>query len=223
MRIRHSCHRGGDDMQIDPIYWKIWWEAIQKQYDAKELLYSVSPDQLKCKKWLVDNLPMHHINKFEKLNIHIFGGWYGYPLIDILLEALPQTIKITNIDLDKKAIDLCRKFTNEKQLDDVVFLKNQNVLDPLDEGSNKDKDVRLVINTSSEHMPDLPEIILNKEYNERCIFILQSNNMEYVEDHINCVSSEQEFIDKSGLSDILYSGTHQMNNGYERYMVIGRR
>lgn len=206
-------------MQIDPIYWKVWWQAIAEEYNAKDLLYSVGPDQQECKKWLVDYLPTRDMDGWDNPKIHLYGGWYGYPLIDMLLQKYNRIHSIINIDIDQKAIDLCRRYTHAKELNKKVDYKCQSVIDPID----KSEDVRIVINTSSEHMPDLPEIIKNKNYKDKCIFMLQSNNMEYVEDHINCVSSEQEFIDKSGLSDILYSGTHQMNNGYERYMVIGRR
>ena len=26
---------------IDPVYWKVWWEAIQKGYNPKDLMYSI--------------------------------------------------------------------------------------------------------------------------------------------------------------------------------------
>ena len=52
------------------------------------------------------------------------------------------------------------------------------------------------------------------------IFALQSNNMFHLEEHINCVHNVKELESKSELSNILYSGTLEMPNGYERYMVI---
>ena len=162
------------------------------------------------------------LSKFENLSIHIYGGWYGYPLIDMLLEQFPNISKITNIDLDEDALALCRKFTNEKHLQDIVFFKMQDVLAPLNNGDNKDKDVKLVINTSSEHMPDLPELIANKNYGDNCMFVLQSNNMFHIVDqHINCSNSIEEFIEKSGLTKIIFANTYKMKNGYDRYMVIG--
>jgi len=221
-------------MQVmDQDYWKVWWEAIQKGYNPKDLMYSVGPDQLESKTWLIDTLinplpgkKIHslavELNKFEKLSIHIYGGWYGYPLIDLLLEKFKNISKITNVDLDKDALALCRKYTNQKNLQDKVFFKLQDVLESLDTGDNKDSDVRLVINTSSEHMPDLPKLIANKDYNENCMFVLQSNNMFHVIDqHINCSNSIEEFVEKSGLTKILFADSYTMPNGYERYMVIG--
>ena len=218
---------------IDPVYWKVWWEAIQKGYNPKDLMYSIGPDQIESKTWLIDTLitplpgnrihsPAVELSKFENLSIHIYGGWYGYPLIDMLLEQFANISKITNIDLDEDALALCRKFTNEKHLQDIVFFKMQDVLAPLNNGDNKDKDVKLVINTSSEHMPDLPELIANKNYGDNCMFVLQSNNMFHIVDqHINCSNSIEEFIEKSGLTKIIFANTYKMKNGYDRYMVIG--
>ena len=105
---------------IDPVYWKVWWEAIQKGYNPKDLMYSIGPDQIESKTWLIDTLitplpgnrihsPAVELSKFENLSIHIYGGWYGYPLIDMLLEQFPNISKITNIDLDEDALALCRK------------------------------------------------------------------------------------------------------------------
>jgi hypothetical protein len=206
---------------IDPIYWKVWWEAIQKGYDAKDLLYSVGLDQVESKAFLVKNLPYETLFSFDQVNVHIYGGWFGYPLIDMLLEKLDIN-KITNIDCDNSAIALCRKYTALKNLDHKVFFREHKVEEPLNDGSNKDKDVRLVINTSSEHMPDLPELIKNKNYTKNCVFILQSNNMFHIADqHINCCNSVYEFIEKSQLKKIWFYDTIKMPNGYERYMVIG--
>jgi hypothetical protein len=207
---------------IEPAYWKVWWEALQKGYNAKDLLYSVGPDQLESKQFLVDNIPLDEMIKFEKLNVQLYGGWYGYPLIDLLLDKFKNITKITNVDLDLNAIALSRKYTQERNLEDIVFFKEQDVLDPLNTGSNKDKDVRLVINTSSEHMPDLPELIANKEYTENCVFALQSNNMFHVVDqHTNCKNSLDEFVESTGLTKIWFADSYQMPNGYERYTVIG--
>lgn len=209
---------------IDQDYWKVWWEAIQKGYNPKDLMYSVGPDQIESKKFLVDNIPLDEMIKFEKLNVQLYGGWYGYPLIDLLLEKFKNITKITNVDLDLDAIALSRKYTQEKNLEDLVFFKEQDVLEPLNTGSNKDKDVRLVINTSSEHMPNLPELIANKEYTDNCVFALQSNNMFHVVDqHTNCKNNLNEFIESTGLTKIWFADSYLMPNGYERYTVIGNR
>ena len=41
-----------------------------------------------------------------------------------------------------------------------------------------------------------------------------------IDDHFNCVESEDELIEKSKLNKILFKGKLKFDN-YERYMVIG--
>ena len=209
---------------IDQNYWKVWWEAIQKGYNPKDLMYSVGPDQLESKKFLVDNIPLNEMNKFNPLRVQLYGGWYGYPLINLLLEKFSNIEHITNIDVDESALDLSRKYTHEFNLEEKIFLKNRNVIDKIETSHHKDKDVRLVINTSSEHMPDLPILIENKDYTDNCVFALQSNNMFHVVDqHINCKNNLNEFIESTGLTKIWFADSYLMPNGYERYTVIGNR
>lgn len=203
---------------MDPKYYKVWWQAHADGYDTKELLYSIGPDQVESKKELIRNLPYKELSKFEPLRVEIWGGWFGYPLIDMLLEALPNIHRIINVDVDQKALDLCKRYTNVKGLNDIVDYKCQSVLVPV-EGH---EDTRLVINTSSEHMIDLKDIVKGKNYSSNCVYALQSNNMFHVlGQHINCMNSTHEFGEKSGLNRIWTEETHTMNNGYERYTIIG--
>ena len=199
---------------IDPIYWKVLWEAADAGYDMKQMLDSLSPNQFESKLWLVEMLSICAI---KNPSIQLYGGWNGFPLIDLLREEFKIPL-LENIDLDESALKVYRNFINKKQLDTSVYrARHANVCEPY----RLDRKIDIVINTSSEHMPDLPELIKSKNYKESCIFALQSNNMFYVKDHINCVNSKEELETKSKLSRILYSGTYVMPNGYERYMVIG--
>ena len=177
----------------------------------KDYIQSVSPKQIACKRWLVNEL-LEIPREFN--NIQLFGGWFGYPLIDMLNNSY-KIKSLTNIDCDKFATSVCFNFKNYFNHD---FVKTS-TRDLVTTGGIY-KEVDLVINTSSEHMSNLPDLIKNKEYSESCIFALQSNNMFDIEDHTNCVQSKEELAEKSGLNNILYSGKLDLDN-YERYMVIG--
>ena len=203
---------------IDSAYWKVWWQALIDNYSAKDLLYSVGPDQLESKKFLVDNIPLDEISKFKDLKIHLYGGWYGFPLADLLLKKFNNIHSITNIDIDENALALCRRYAHAKNIENKIDYKLQDIKEPI----SNDTGVRLVINTSSEHMPDLPELIANKEYTDNCVFALQSNNMFHVVDqHTNCKNSLEEFVESTGLTKIWFADSYLMPNGYERYTVIG--
>lgn len=197
---------------IDLHYWTLLRELSKLEYNFEQAILSISPDQIKCKRWLANelkNIP------FSEAVVQLYGGWFGYPLIDFLHDSI-EIKSLENIDLDDKALVAFKK---------MCYYKNKNYKKTC--GNVKTittkyhRDTDLVINTSSEHMPDLPELIANKDYKVSCVFALQSNNMFYHDDHINCSTSEDDFVQKSGLSNIIYKGTIMMENGYERYMVIG--
>ena len=203
---------------INEIYWRMLWECSKNNNfeKIKVLLDSVSPLQMKCKKWLVDELSKLPVP--DPMNVQLFGGWFGYPIIDFLRNEF-EINYLENIDIDKEALKTFDEFNELKNIDNKIY-----------RGINRDianryakinHTIDLVINTSSEHMPDLPILVKDKKYKHQCFFALQSNNMFHLEEHINCVHNVKELESKSGLRDILYSGTLEMPNGYERYMVIG--
>lgn len=189
------------------------WFYRTRPEQFEKYLQSVSPKQIECKQWLVDELTQVPI---EFHNIELFGGWYGYPLIDMLDQAYDIEY-LMNIDCDTQALTVNRKFSRDFFHHDFV----DTLCNRVEKYRKKDKSkVDLCINTSSEHMPDLPELIQHRSYNNMCVFALQSNNMFQHEEHTNCVNSEEELIEKSTLTRILYSGTKEFDN-YTRYMVIG--
>ena len=65
----------------------------------KEYIQSVSPKQLLCKKWLIRKL-IEVPRDFE--NIHLYGGWFGYPIIDYL-DKTYKIKSLLNIDFDRTA------------------------------------------------------------------------------------------------------------------------
>lgn len=190
------------------------WEAVKLGVDFHDFVDSFSQSQLESKTWLVDILSMMNINKPQ---IQLFGGWNGILITRLLIENLNNIIRIHNIDLDEKSIKIFMKYRWETQDRKRLEGTHGDVRTP----HRYDSWTNIVINTSSEHMPDLPELIKDKDYRSDCLFALQSNNMFHIDDHINCVSSEQELVDKSQLNTIKYQGTCDMANGYKRFMVIG--
>lgn len=199
---------------IDPAVHVSIREAAKLGIDFYHFFDSFSPSQVESKTWLVDTLSIIPI---KEPRIQLFGGWNGILITRLLIQNLDNIKKITNIDLDEKSIKVFMKYRWEtqdrKRLDGLVA----DVRTP----HRSDIGADIVINTSSEHMPNLKEIIKDKEYKPECLFALQSNNMFHVEDHINCVNSEQELIEKSGISKVVYRGSLDMPNGYKRFMVFG--
>ena len=145
------------------------------------LLDSFSPNQFKSKERLINHIrDLNIVN--EKSEIVIFGGWYG----SILIPAFKEVKQITLIDKDKDVISIAknRLFTHYTNVDFI----SKDVFEWAPD-SSRIKKCNLIINTSCEHMRSMKELKLDtKSY-----FAYQSNNMNNIEGHINCVNNIEEF------------------------------
>jgi hypothetical protein len=80
-----------------------------------------------------------------------------------------------------------------------------------------------IINTSCEHMFPMRRFReLNEGFFNDAVYVLQSTNEDKYEDHINCVSGPEELAEQAELINVVYSGTKVLDNGMNRFMVIGR-
>ena len=219
---------------MDPHYYDTMLYALNHDYDIAHWWDSLSENQLNSKRWLVKELQSIVINH-QPIRAQIFGGWFGYPLIDLLLDAF-EFEYIENIDLDEKAIKLFRRTAEAKGYSERSEPRLLSTVDNVMNTNPREWGNDLVINTSSEHMPPLPDLMKGRKYKTSlcwdddkylntkkgpCIFALQSNNMFHVNDHINCVNDEDELVKNSGLVNVKYKGSLDMPNGYKRFMVIG--
>jgi hypothetical protein len=180
---------------------------------ADDIIDSFSDNQFKSKKKLLELIETLNILD-NKSTITIFGCWYG----SILISALaPKVQKIIAIDLDDNVVRIGKnKFF--KHLDNVswstgdVFTKYRNDY-PL---------TTLFINTSCEHMLPMKDWPWWNNLQNDAYFAFQSNNMNQIEGHINCVQSLEEF--KTQLppnSQVLFEDELEDERGI-RYTLIGK-
>tara|TARA_Y100000004_G_scaffold152677_1_gene175916 strand:- start:1272 stop:1865 length:594 start_codon:yes stop_codon:yes gene_type:complete len=139
--------------------------------------------------------------------ISIVGGWYGNILIPLLDEYKINYEKIDFYEIDEEAI----KIAKNHFLFDVnnINFKLQDAT-KIEFSGNR----HLIINTSAEHMNPLNI--------KSGILAIQSNDYTEVNDHINCVYSEDELIKQYNYSKVWYSQTKKYDNKYNRFTVIGR-
>ena len=164
-------------MEIDLQLFK---NIMQEARTNTDLLDSYSPNQFKSKERLIDLIK--NLNT-EFQDVVILGCWYG----SILIPALKESKRITGIDIDDKVISIAknRLFKNWKNVDLItsdVFSKDR---------FGRIKNTNLIINTACEHMKPMKELEALSE--SKSYFAFQSNNMYNIEDHINCVSTIEEF------------------------------
>ena len=204
-------------------------EWASNKYPNCDIFGSLSPNQISSKIWLIENLTKI-CNKLETTNhrIEIVGSWYGYPLIEYLKNNI-SIEKIECWDIDKEARMIAKKYI-EIFNNDNTFVYSKNYWFHLRTAS----EATILINTSSEHMVESFYQVTGKWdvfYHKKPIIVIQSNNMYHIDEHINCVDSEEELIDKHKIREVLYSGSQNIiewhdekieETKYKRFMIIGR-
>lgn len=224
-------------------------EWSNKNYPNNKIYESLSPNQLHSKLWLIEKLkgipqlqgPWHTPNgvDYEGNTIEIVGSWYGFPLIEMLQKEF-MIRRIDCWDIDFEARQIAEQYNNIFGVTDVNIFGKDYFAHERD-GSQ----AHLLINTSSEHMKETfwqmdelygePQEHLGgkrKFYIKgACIVAIQSNNMKHIPEHVNCVDSNEELINKHRINKVLYAGEQSMvewdgfrlvNSNYTRFMVIGR-
>ena len=195
-----------------------------------DILDSFSSNQLLSKGALlnaIDDLDI--LNKDSQ--VVIWGSWYGSILIPNLTNKVK---KIHCIDVDDNVLRIAKN-NIFKHVKNVDFINT----DIFDNYKKFYADTNLIINTSCEHMPPMKEwkwfghgaiegdkkivpFFDTPKLSSECYFAFQSNNMDYIEDHINCVYSLEEF--KEQLPDrakVLYEEEVADSRG-TRYMLVGK-
>lgn len=178
--------------------------SIVPRYDEFRDMFSSG--QIKSKEWLVKELEILDLHS-ECQRVCIVGAWFG--TLGLMLKSSFRNSYITLLDIDPR----CKKFN------DIVFWEDSSIISITDDMYNHKYDYDIVINTSCEHIYSLQDWL-------NCIpkgttVVLQTNNFFEGHGHVNCVSNLYEFIEKTNLSEILYSGTLILPM-YSRFMIIGK-
>jgi hypothetical protein len=175
-----------------------------------DIIDSFSDNQFKAKENLIE-----HIECFleKDSDLVILGCWYGSILVPLLESKVK---KIIAIDIDDNVVRIGKNkfFKDYKNISwstGDVFKKQLNY-----------SNTKFIINTSCEHMLPMKEWPYWPVLKSNAYFAFQSNNMDWIEGHVNCVHSLEEF--KNQLpenSEILFEEEIDDSRGI-RYMLIGK-
>jgi len=174
---------------------------------------SLSEGQYTSKLWLIDELKK--IKILQPAHIEIIGGWFGYPLIE-MLETIIEIKQIDFYELD----ETCKKVLAQY----IAHFNPKFKIAMFDDyfERNEVRRRQLIINTSSEHMEDIVKMKkYYKNYPEYPVLAIQSNDYIKLEEHINCVNDEKELVHKNLIKNIFYEGKNKLPH-YNRFMVIGQ-
>lgn len=179
---------------------------------ALDIIDSFSENQFKAKSKLIELLDDAGVIN-DRTEVAIFGNWYGSILVSVLS---PKVKKIITVDLDDKVVRI-GKNNFFKQINNVSWSTGDVFVKELNYSSTT-----LFINTSCEHMPSMKDWPYWNNVTSGVYFAFQSNNMDWIEGHVNCVKSLEEF--KKQLpkgAEVLYEEEIDDTRGV-RYTLIGK-
>ena len=199
-------------------------------YDPKALQDAFSKGQVLSKIWLVKEL-----SKIQKDfdMVHIHAGWFGQlRLYFDIAEIVYKNRRI--FDIDKKANEVSDKVFNNMLIENyhvkssIADVNNLSTLYrtgfeyPITDTKNEKTEADLIINTSSEHFSENWFLkYRQKPQSTEPIFVIQTNNLHAISEHVNTIHNLDEMNKKYPMSKVYYSGELELQ-GYSRYMLIGR-
>lgn len=179
---------------------------VLKNLPIEELRDALSDGQILSKNWVVEQLKSIVAEMKHPAKILILGGWIGTLSLMINCNELP--VSITSLDLDERANRIAE--TLNYDFDFKTLTQDMYEVDYAD--------YDIIINTSSEHIPDIKKWV--KMIPAGKTVLVQNNNFLEGEGHISNVHSSDELNSLLSFSKVLYEGTRKFMM-YDRYMLIG--
>jgi trans-aconitate methyltransferase len=170
--------------------------------------------QVASKQWARDMLATHSDGRFE--NIWVMGGWLGILPAMLFTDERFSIGAITSFDLDPTVAEVASHLNAQLSGDARFRAVTADMYDLSYSGSEAPD---LVVNTSCEHIEDLPRWL--SLLPSGCNVLLQSNDYVSEPSHVNCVQSVDELTAQANLGHLLYAGSLKLPK-YTRFMLIGR-
>jgi hypothetical protein len=213
----------------------VLYKYYREGHEPLALQDAFSRGQVQSKIWLATELAKLKTD-FEM--VYVLAGWFGQ--ITSYFDAADINYnKMRIMDIDPGACEISDKIFNaanlenykvksvERDLTDYTWLsrtgceyilKNYNNNQETKEKTSPD----LIINTSAEHFHERwYHKFANRPLETNPLFVIQSNNLFNVPEHINSVHSIDEMKIKFPMGEVLFEGELQLK-GYKRFMLIGR-
>jgi len=186
---------------------------------------SFASGQIGSKLWLCRELEKT-LPSTTPLTYWVLGGWIGMlPFLIRSREVLPVK-SIRSFDLDGVASEKAEIINNLwvwQEWQFKSFRADCNELDFNDGGPFYSDAPDVIINTSTEHMPNQKWF---ENIPEGRWVVLQNTDMK-IDDHVNKVTSVEQLKEKFPLSQTHYSGELYFDYGnetsFKRFMLIGQK
>ena len=172
--------------------------------------------QIASKQWLVEALA-ETCPKSEG-PVWVLGAWYGVLGALLLDDDRLMIPEIVSLDIDPTCAPIA-EILNHRHVAAGRFRAMTADMMAMDFAAQCPKP-GLVINTSCEHLADVPGWIATLP--QGLPLVLQSNDYFREPDHRSCVPSLEAFREQAGLAEVWFAGARPTKN-YTRFMLIGRR
>jgi hypothetical protein len=181
-----------------------------------DLWIAFNHKQIGSKRWLVDALAQ--VLPQPQGPVWVLGAWYGVLGALLLSDERLDIPGVLSVDLDPACAPVAERL-NRRHVAAGRFTTLTADMMALDFAA-QDPAPGLVINTSCEHLADVPGWLATLP--PGLPLLLQSNDYAREPDHRSCVASLEAFKAQAGLSETLFCGALPTKN-YTRFMLIGRR
>lgn len=212
-----------------PILLDTLWRVINTYPDAN-IKDAYSRGQILSKKWLIkelENLPV------DLGTVFLCAGWYG-TLSLMLYESGMKITKVRSFDINDEVWPIAETINRPMVMSEWQFKAQTEDINDINykDGHTyntyrRDGEARelydkpdTVINTSCEHIQNFREWY--DKIAKGTLVILQTNDYNEVEDHVNCVDTIEEFKGMAPMTDCMYDGVLNLDK-YNRFMLIGYR
>lgn len=183
---------------------------VVAKYPDADLGTAFNHKQVGSKIWARDRLFESLGGKFK--HIVVLGGWYGVLSAMFFDDSRFDIGLIESVDIDPQVAKVAETLNVKAGEHFRAITRDMYALDYRASGAD------LVINTSCEHIADLPAWLSLLPRGTQVL--LQSNDYFSEPTHINCVASLAAFEAMAALREVRFSGELPTKN-YTRFMLIG--
>ncbi len=182
-----------------------------------DLSIAFNHKQIASKRWLVDSLA--EVMPRPEGPVWVLGAWHGVLGAMLLADERLSIPQVVSLDLDPRCAEVAAVL-NHRHVASGRFRSVTADMMALDFTEAAGGMPGLVVNTSCEHLDDVPGWLASLPAG--LPLVLQSNDYFREPDHRSCVSSLEAFEAQAGLSGLLFAGALPTKN-YTRFMLIGRK
>jgi len=196
-------------IELDDIMF--WMDAIRNSEDKYRTLESFWKGQLRSKRWLIEQLEQSALPSKNRIVIH--GGWNGV-LASMIFNSDINVEHITSVDIDSECEQIASTMNKRQEMEGRFKSVTADMCDYKYEAD-------IVINTSCEHITQEQYEQWLSNVPQNATIVLQSNDYDELDEHINCSKDLMNFSDKSKIK--VFTGATLRLDKYNRFMIIGKK